>query len=263
MAIINSQAKPFVPKNNKNSKKYEKKQKSSQQLEEEPSISTGAKKKSKFYNFYGQDGQTNDIILLKGRHLCECQASKHKLINNCLSCGRIVCEQEGSGPCLFCGNLVCTEEENQLINTNSKKGENLKKSLLEQGKKAYELAVAQRDRLLEYDKQSERRTTVIDDESDYFKANSVWLSDDEKKKLEKLEKQLQEHKHASRLNRKMTFDFAGRQIVEEDSLTKELEEQILRQVLDGVEKKDFLGNVHPEMEYDNPVVSEFDFLFKI
>lgn len=46
------------------------------------------------------------MILLKGRHFCECQASQHALINNCLKCGRIVCAQEGSGPCLYCGTLV-------------------------------------------------------------------------------------------------------------------------------------------------------------
>ena len=41
-----------------------------------------------------------------GRTQCECQALKHKVINNCTSCGRVVCEQEGAGPCLFCGKLV-------------------------------------------------------------------------------------------------------------------------------------------------------------
>ena len=49
-----------------------------------------------------------------GRHTCECQATKHKLISNCVRCGRIVCEQEGSGPCLFCGNLVCNTGIQQL-----------------------------------------------------------------------------------------------------------------------------------------------------
>ncbi len=41
-----------------------------------------------------------------GRERCECQAVKHALINNCLSCGRIVCLQEGAGPCFFCGEIV-------------------------------------------------------------------------------------------------------------------------------------------------------------
>lgn len=73
---------------------------------------------------------------------------------------------------------------------------------------------------------------MIDDESDYFKANSVWLNDEERVKLKSLEGQLRENKHGSRLNRKMTFDFAGRQIVEEEPITKELENKILQQIMD-------------------------------
>jgi hypothetical protein len=37
---------------------------------------------------------------------CDCMAQKHELINNCLSCGKIVCTQEGEGNCLYCGKLV-------------------------------------------------------------------------------------------------------------------------------------------------------------
>ncbi|KAI3429927.1 zf-C2HC5 domain-containing protein [Psidium guajava] len=33
----------------------------------------------------------------------------HRLVSNFLSCGRIVCEQEGEGPCQFCGALVLKE----------------------------------------------------------------------------------------------------------------------------------------------------------
>lgn len=58
-------------------------------------------------------------IWFLGRNSCECQASKHKLIGNCMKCGRIVCEQEGSGPCFFCGNLVktilCDNHQNMRI----------------------------------------------------------------------------------------------------------------------------------------------------
>ncbi|XP_053692313.1 activating signal cointegrator 1 [Sabethes cyaneus] len=199
------------------------------------SINQGAvKKKTKFVSLFDQEGRTN-VVLLKGRHLCDCQASKHKLINNCLHCGRIVCEQEGSGPCLFCGGLVCTDEEQRLIDSTSKKGDNLKRTLMDQNRpKGWEEAVATRNRLLEYDRNSEKRTTVIDDESDYFKTNSVWLSDAERKKLEKLEAELRERKHASQLSRKVTLDFAGRQIVEEPQLTIELEDEVLKQIAESV-----------------------------
>ncbi|KAJ2744179.1 hypothetical protein GGI20_003180 [Coemansia sp. BCRC 34301] len=37
---------------------------------------------------------------------CECQASEHALLTNCLTCGRIICDKEGPGPCMFCGTHV-------------------------------------------------------------------------------------------------------------------------------------------------------------
>ncbi|EAT33331.1 AAEL014389-PA [Aedes aegypti] len=192
------------------------------------------KKKTKYVSLYDQEGRAN-VVLIKGRHLCDCQASKHKLINNCLHCGRIVCEQEGSGPCLFCGSLVCTDEEQKMIDSSSKKGDNLKRSLMDQNRpKGWEEAVATRNRLLEYDRNSEKRTTVIDDESDYFRANSVWLSDAERKKMEKLEAEMREKKHASRMSRKVTIDFAGRQVVEEPQLAIEVEDEILKQIAESV-----------------------------
>jgi len=56
---------------------------------------------------------------------------------------------------------------------------------------------------------SERRTKVIDDESDYFTLNSVWLSKAEREKLQQRAEELQARRHASRLDRRVTLDFAG------------------------------------------------------
>lgn len=218
--------------------------------------STGAKRKTKYYNLYGKDGKMTDAVMIKGRVKCDCQASKHKLIANCMSCGRIVCEQEGSGSCLFCGNLVCSEEDMKLINSQTKKGDHHKKSLM--GSKGVNEALAQRDRLLEYDKNSERRTTVIDDESDYFKANSVWLDEDERKKLKVLETELREQKHSSRLQQKITLDFTGRQVIQEPQMTKEIEEKILRQIMDATTKSNnnFSNNINPGMINHAPTFDE-------
>uniref|UniRef100_A0A8R1DM80 Zf-C2HC5 domain-containing protein n=1 Tax=Caenorhabditis japonica TaxID=281687 RepID=A0A8R1DM80_CAEJA len=63
--------------------------------------------------------------LRKGRHECLCQARRHKLVLNCLGCGRIVCEQEGSGPCFTCGTLVCTREEREILNRGTNKSREL------------------------------------------------------------------------------------------------------------------------------------------
>ncbi|XP_070763674.1 activating signal cointegrator 1 [Enoplosus armatus] len=187
------------------------------------------KKKSKFVNLYNKEGQDKLAVLLPGRHACECLAQKHKLINNCISCGRIVCEQEGSGPCLFCGSLVCTKEEQEILQRDSNKSQKLRKKLMGDGgerdylphqeammKAGLEKAVQHKDKLLEYDRNSVRRTQVLDDESDYFATDSnQWLSPGEREKVRKKEEELRELRHASRKDRKITLDFAGRQVIDE------------------------------------------------
>lgn len=203
-------------------------------VKDPPNTSTGTKKKTKYVSLYGEDGKLNDVITLKGRHLCNCEASKHALINNCMQCGRVVCEQEGSGPCLFCGNLVCTEDELRAIESSSQSGDNLKKSLMKQERpKGWEEAVAMRNRLLDYDRTSEKRTTVIDDESDYFRTNSVWLSDEERAKLKKIEEKMREKKHASRLDQKVTIDFTGRQVIEEATTGTEFDDEVLKEIAEA------------------------------
>lgn len=63
---------------------------------------------------------------------------------------------------------------------------------------------------------SVRRTQVLDDESDYFATDSnQWLSPNERATLRKREEELREIKHASRKDRKITLDFAGRTVIEE------------------------------------------------
>ena len=62
-----------------------------------------------------------------------------------------------------------------------------------------------------------RRTQVIDDESDYFASDSnQWLSKIEREAIQKREEELREFRHASRLSKKITIDFAGRKIVEDE-----------------------------------------------
>ncbi|XP_050682626.1 activating signal cointegrator 1 isoform X2 [Leptidea sinapis] len=192
------------------------------------------KKKTKYVNLYSQEGKNAQVVLLKGRHHCDCQAAKHELVNNCLYCGRIVCKQEGSGPCLFCGHLVCTPQEQKEINSKTKSSTKLKETLLEKSRpKGWEAAVSHRNRLLEYDRTSERRTRVTDDDSDYFSAGSVWLSAEERQKLDKYQQSLHDKKHASRLYKKMTFDFAGRQVIEDNSTEHDVDEAKIREITRG------------------------------
>ena len=77
-----------------------------------------------------------------------------------------------------------------------------------------EKAEAQKNRLLEYDRTSEKRTKVIDDESDYFAVDAYkWMTPEQKKKLKEREEELKEKRHGSRLDRKIDFDFAGKYCV--------------------------------------------------
>nr|XP_019604254.1 PREDICTED: activating signal cointegrator 1 isoform X1 [Rhinolophus sinicus] len=197
------------------------------------------KKKTKFVSLYTKEGQDKLAVLIPGRHPCDCLGQKHKLINNCLICGRIVCEQEGSGPCLFCGTLVCTREEKDILQRDSNKSQKLLKKLMSgtensgkgdistkdllphqelRFKSGLEKAIKHKDKLLEFDRTSIRRTQVIDDESDYFASDSnQWLSKIERETLQKREEELREFRHASRLTKKITIDFAGRKIVEDEN----------------------------------------------
>ncbi|XP_052568652.1 activating signal cointegrator 1 isoform X2 [Peromyscus californicus insignis] len=197
------------------------------------------KKKTKFVNLYTREGQDKLAVLLPGRHPCDCLGQKHRLINNCLVCGRIVCEQEGSGPCLFCGSLVCTNEEQDILQRDSNKSQKLLKKLMSGAensgkvdistkdllphqesriKSGLEKAIKHKEKLLEFDRTSIRRTQVIDDESDYFASDSnQWLSKVERETLQKREEELRELRHASRLSKKVTIDFAGRKILEDEN----------------------------------------------
>ncbi|XP_074522685.1 activating signal cointegrator 1 [Halichoeres trimaculatus] len=202
---------------------------------QESSANSSTKKKNKFVSLYNKEGQDRLAVVLPGRHACECLAQKHKLINNCISCGRIVCEQEGSGPCLFCGSLVCTREEQEILQRDSNKSQKLRKKLMGDAaerdflphqealmKVGLEKAVQHKDKLLEFDRNSVRRTQVLDDESDYFATESnQWLSPGEREKLKKKEEELRELRHASRKDRKITLDFAGRQVIDEGNSLKE------------------------------------------
>ncbi|XP_076880250.1 activating signal cointegrator 1 isoform X1 [Brachyhypopomus gauderio] len=202
---------------------------------QESTSSSSTKKKNKFVNLYAKEGQDRLSVVLPGRHSCDCLAQRHKLINNCMTCGRIVCEQEGSGPCFFCGSLVCTKEEQEILQRDSNRSQKLRKKLMgdrttsEGSDKDYlphqearikaglEKAVQHKDKLLEYDKSGVRRTQVLDDESDYFASDTnQWLSPGERETIRKREAELRELRHTSRKDRKITLDFAGRQVLEED-----------------------------------------------
>ncbi|KAF7232402.1 hypothetical protein EG68_09814 [Paragonimus skrjabini miyazakii] len=80
-------------------------------------------------------------------------------------------------------------------------------------------ALANRDRLLEYDATSARRTRVYDDELDYFVSEgsgggaAAWLSAEARERIAQRVAELRAQRHASRLETtRLCLDFAGRSV---------------------------------------------------
>ncbi|KZV28135.1 activating signal cointegrator 1 [Dorcoceras hygrometricum] len=154
------------------------------------------------------------IVYQKGKP-CSCQARRHRLVSNCLSCGKIVCEQEGEGPCHFCGALVLREGSTYA-------------GLDEVGVPMTDAEVAAEDfvkRLVEYDRDSAARTTVIDDQSDYYEIEeNSWLSMEEKELLRKKREEVEEAERAKRSKVFMAFDMLGRKVLfNNDEASEELQ----------------------------------------
>jgi len=70
-------------------------------------------------------------------------------------------------------------------------------------------AQAQKDKLLEYDRNSVRRTKVIDDQADYFAVENPWLSEEEKAILKDRKQAYIDAKSKLKRKVKVTIDFAG------------------------------------------------------
>jgi len=142
------------------------------------------------------------------RQLCNCQASVHSLINNCTSCGKIVCEKENEGPCLFCGNLVFRRPKaGQQQNVNSAFVDNSEDPDF---KKAEDL----KNRLLQYDASQIAETNIIDESTDWFEINeNVWSSKQAKELASK--KIEEETAQKDEINKATYISFDGSSFVEE------------------------------------------------
>ena len=104
-----------------------------------------------------------------------------------------------------------------MLDKKNKKSEQLYQKLVGDSRSQYQAAVDNKNRLLEYQANSAKRTQIIDDESDYFNVdNNKWLTPQQREALKKKKEELHEEKYKSRLDRKITFDFAGRQVIEEE-----------------------------------------------
>ncbi|EDQ91729.1 uncharacterized protein MONBRDRAFT_35853 [Monosiga brevicollis MX1] len=167
----------------------------------------------KFVSFMNRDGDSLVNDLLPGRRFCECLASRHQLINNCLRCGRIVCEQEGIGPCMHCGACVVTREQQELLARDSKQARKFLEKLMREA----DVPATVSDQLLDYDRNMAQRTRVIDDQADYFNTDgNKWQSRQERDAARQREAEMRDERRAARRENRITIDFAGRQVRQAD-----------------------------------------------
>ncbi|NP_001131878.1 uncharacterized LOC100193257 [Zea mays] len=179
-------------------------------------------------------------IVFKQGKPCSCQARQHDLVSNCLSCGKIVCEQEGEGPCSFCGALVLKEGSTYA-------------GLSDVGlplSEAETAAEAYAKRLVDYDRNAAARTKVYDDQSDYYEMEgNSWLSSKERSVLKQQQEEAEEAAKIQKGKVIVTFDLVGRKVIlnKDGSTEVETEHPIMR----PPEEKDQSHRIQP-----NPTIRE-------
>ncbi|KAJ2131932.1 hypothetical protein GGH19_003940 [Coemansia sp. RSA 1807] len=167
---------------------------------------------------------------LRKRVKCECQASEHPLITNCLKCGRIICDNEGPGPCMCCGNnvdgpsqqleqymqsqalasdgahVLSNDEYMALAFEALKIDKHTASAQMMREAESWVTATKRKERLLGFDRTAAQRTRLIDQSSD-FDPNAIdkWMSPEEKAQMEKLqsEQRARDQEREARLKRGM------------------------------------------------------------
>lgn len=123
---------------------------------------------------------------------CNCIATRHALLAaapNCLNCGKVICVKEGFGACTFCGSAILRKDEIQSMIRTLKEERGQEKMRLDASSHrraevsrtpapfsqprtvdmtpAEQKAKEHRDRLLGFQAQNAKRTTVRDEAADF------------------------------------------------------------------------------------------------
>jgi hypothetical protein len=169
---------------------------------------------------------------------CNCVATRHPLQSaapNCLSCGKVICLKEGLGPCTFCGTPLLSpgEVQSMIQELRAERGRE-KQAADRQAHKRADVsatprpftkprtgeennggsgvgeaearALEHRDRLLGFQAQNARRTTVRDEAADFDVSGamagfggSLWASPEERaRELKRQQKILREMEWSAR-----------------------------------------------------------------
>lgn len=170
---------------------------------------------------------------------CGCMAKEHKLINNCIGCGRIACELDGEGPCFFCGNPVHSAENMNKYEEEVKFLQDLEgdPDLAE----SYFKAVGHKDKLLEWEQNDVARKNVYDEDTDWYEIKQdVWQSKGVRalamNKLMEVETEQEESKKGI-LNINLETGEIGRQETKVDyAKHKEAAENMIKNIEDETKK---------------------------
>ncbi|KAJ2894288.1 hypothetical protein MKZ38_007745 [Zalerion maritima] len=153
---------------------------------------------------------------------CDCVATRHPLQTaapNCLNCGKVICLKEGLGPCTHCGAGLLAADDIQAVISSLKADRGREKMAADKaahrkaevsrtpapftkprtgdgsgagaggsgGEAALSAAEAQRDRLLDFQAENAKRTTVRDEAADFDYSmasggggGSMWASPEER-----------------------------------------------------------------------------------
>lgn len=174
---------------------------------------------------------TNSSLLDSEKRKCDCIGTRHALLAaapNCLHCGKVVCVKEGLGPCTFCGQplLSAVEVQGMIRELREERGRekmaidasshrraevSKKPAPFAQGREreTTDLSPAElqakehRDRLLGFQAQNARRTTVRDEAADFETpmsgGSNIWASPAERaRQLKKQQKMLAEQEWNAR-----------------------------------------------------------------
>jgi hypothetical protein len=180
---------------------------------------------------------------------CNCVATRHPLQTaapNCLSCGKVICVKEGLGPCTFCSTplLSSTEVQGMIKELKAERGREkmaadreahrrpdvataprpftAARTGLEELTAAEAKAREHRDRLLAFQAQNARRTTVRDEAADFDVVSgggSMWASPEERaRELKRQQKLLREMEWNARpeyekRRQVVSIDLVGRKVV--------------------------------------------------
>lgn len=145
------------------------------------------------------------MLKKKPRQPCSCQGqtSEHRLISNCLSCGRIICDHEGL-PCLFCSSRPPTSSPPPLASTFLPSSSFPPSS--SPPSPSLEKALRMKEQLLAFDRNQSAENNVFDEQLDYFELNeNVWLSKEVKEQAVK--EIIEEKKVREEYNRGINVQF--------------------------------------------------------